>query len=291
MSQDFIAFQHPSVLFDWRRSVSCLRIAQSGAKDGLMTSIRPTGSKSDPVEQGESAVSLRDTSVLILAGGQGTRLRSKVSSVPKPLAPIKGRPFITYLLEKIVRCQPAKIVLCTGYMAEKFDEQVGNAYRGFPIDYSVEIEALGTGGAIRQAIAHVNTESILVCNGDSYIDADLDDFEGWHSQKASALSIILTHVPDTSRFGRAETDDKDRILRFREKQPGQGEGWINAGMYLGDTRVFSEIPRNTRVSLESDFFQQYMSCGNPVYGYPSVARFIDIGTPETFTEAQDFFRS
>lgn len=228
-----------------------------------------------------------DITAAILAGGFGTRLQSVVSDRPKVLAEVTGKPFMVYLLEQLSSAGIRKAVICTGYMADKIQECFGDAYDSLEIIYSREDEPLGTGGALRLALPYLSSEIILVMNGDSYIDTDLSIYVDWFSEGEQEAAVLLTCVDDTSRYGSVKINKNKIIASFEEKCENLGPGWINAGIYLLRKSLIASIPAGKFYSLECDLFPQLS--GKELYGFCSEGRFIDIGIPESYTAAQDFF--
>lgn len=229
---------------------------------------------------------MADTDALILAGGLGTRLRSVVSDRPKVLADINERPFLRYLLDQIATAGIRRVILSTGYKGEAIVAAIGNRYLGMEVLYSFESSPLGTGGAIRNALPLLQSSPVLVMNGDSYCQANLEDFHRWHQTSSGAASMMLTEVPEVGRFGQVQLE-KSRIVRFEEKGRGSGRGLINAGIYLMEHSLIEAIPGNSAVSLEQELFPLWLT--NGIAGYISDGPFIDIGTPETYQAAQHFF--
>ncbi len=180
-----------------------------------------------------------------------------------------------------------KAVICTGYMADKIQECFGDAYDSLEIIYSREDEPLGTGGALRLALPYLSSEIILVMNGDSYIDTDLSIYVDWFSEREREAAVLLTCVDDTSRYGSVKINKNKIIASFEEKCDNPGSGWINAGIYLLRKSLIASIPAEKFYSLECDLFPQLS--GKELYGFCSEGRFIDIGIPESYTAAQDFF--
>jgi histidinol-phosphate phosphatase family protein len=223
----------------------------------------------------------------VLAGGLGTRLRPVVANRPKVLAEVDGQPFITRLLDELANAGICRAVLCTGYLAEQVHAAVGESYRGLDISYSRETEPLGTAGALRLALRHFNSDPVLVMNGDSFCSVDLKRFLEWHLEHKAAGTLLLTHVTCAERFGAVKVDQSGAVLEFSEKQAGNSAGWINAGVYLLSERFLSSIPQGRKLSLEYDVFPQWV--GRGLYGWRTAGRFIDIGTPEDFYRAGDFF--
>jgi D-glycero-alpha-D-manno-heptose 1-phosphate guanylyltransferase len=230
---------------------------------------------------------LHSISAAILAGGFGTRLRSVVADRPKPLAPIHGRPFLTYLLDQIVATGVREAVLCTGFMGEAVRDALGESFGPLRLHYSQEQTALGTGGALRLALPLINAETVLIMNGDSYCAFDPVAFQTYHVDRGALITMLMTEVPDTVRYGQVELDADGRVTRFREKTSGSGPGWINAGVYLMARRILHDIPEGRPISLERDVFPALI--GRGLYGYAGGGRFLDIGTPESYEQAAHFF--
>jgi D-glycero-alpha-D-manno-heptose 1-phosphate guanylyltransferase len=220
---------------------------------------------------------------VILAGGSGTRLRPILSDRPKVLAPVGGRPFLFYLLDQLSEGGIRKVVLCTGYLAEQVKSVVGGRYRDLEILYSQEDRPLGTAGALGRALPLLDSDPILVFNGDSYCDLDLPPFLKWHTQKNALGSLALVRHEDAARFGCVNFDSSGSILRFGEKE-ATGSGWINAGIYLLSQRLLRAIPRGREASMEYEIFPNFVRKG--LFGFPEGRRFIDIGTPASYAEAE-----
>lgn len=231
--------------------------------------------------------SLETVTGAILAGGFGTRLQSVVSDRPKVLAEVRGRPFLGYLLDQLADAGVRTVILCTGYLGEQVREAFSDSYRGLRLIYSQEDSPLGTGGAIRRAMPHLESDSILVLNGDSYCQTDLKGLWAYHSRTSAEATIQLVTVPNTERFGRVEIDRDGCIVRFEEKRSGAGPGLINAGIYLINRRMIKSMPKDKPVSLERDMFPVWI--GRGLYGYRSEGRFLDIGTPASYSDAERFF--
>jgi D-glycero-alpha-D-manno-heptose 1-phosphate guanylyltransferase len=244
------------------------------------------GSAASSVEK--SPGSLDGATAVVLAGGVGSRLRPVVADRPKPLADIAGRPFLAYLLDELVRWGIVDIVLCTGYLGEQISARFGEAYRGARLQYSQESQPLGTAGALRLALPLLRSDTVLVLNGDSFCRANLAQFGEWHSARRSLATMLLVKVPDTGRYGRVQLDDDARIVQFEEKGRSVGPGLINAGLYLVQRPLLEIIPEvATVVSLERDIFPLWIR--NDFRGYETSGAFLDIGTPESFAQAQKFF--
>ena len=232
-------------------------------------------------------VKLPDITAFILAGGMGTRLRSVCSDRPKVLARVMGRPFLSYLLNQISSDGVLKVILGTGYMSDMVKKTYGDAYKSLRLLYSREDKPLGTGGALRLALPLIESDYVLVMNGDSYVDADLNSYLDWFVKKDQPVSILLSKVSETARYGTVRLGINEDVIFFKEKGTLKGPGWINAGIYLMKTSLLRSIPTGKPSSIEQDFFPSL--AGNGLLGYRCKGRFIDIGTPESYATAEDFF--
>jgi len=225
---------------------------------------------------------------IILAGGKGTRLQSVISSLPKPMAPIAGNPFLEYLLLQLKSFSVNDILLSVGYKKDSVISYFSNGSKwDINIAYVPENVPLGTGGAIREALRFIDDEYVLVLNGDSYINVDLSHYINWHFRKECNASIVITKMDNTSRYGTIELDIKDRINKFIEKEENKGPGWINPGVYLFHRSVFQNKSPLTFCSLEKEVLPNLIEKG--LYGYQCHGAFIDIGTPESYNQATSFF--
>ncbi len=222
---------------------------------------------------------------IILAGGFGTRLQNMVKDVPKPMAPVNGRPFLTYILDYLIDYNYTKVILSVGYLHEKIEEFFGSQYKSIHIDYAVETEPLGTGGGIAYALSFCTNENVLVLNGDTLFKADLFSLEKFHIQHHSLLSIILRQVADTSRYGSVTINENGRILHFTEKNNANGEGTINGGIYMINNMLIKELNLPAKFSFEKDLMEKYVDT-LPFYAQCSLNYFIDIGIPEDYARAQ-----
>jgi len=223
---------------------------------------------------------------IILAGGFGTRLREVVSDVPKPMAPINGKPFLAYQLENLAKNGVSRIILSVGYMSEKIIEYFGNCYLGMEIVYVVEDQPLGTGGAVKLAIQSCTQDHVYILNGDTFLDVDIATMEElWMADREQI--ILGVETDDVSRYGSLKVEG-GYVVRFSEKST-IGRGLINAGCYLLDTNIFQKIDCGSKFSLEKDYFDKIKN--KKIFkvlinnGY-----FNDIGTPEGYREIQEKFK-
>jgi D-glycero-alpha-D-manno-heptose 1-phosphate guanylyltransferase len=224
-------------------------------------------------------------SAVILAGGQGTRLRSVLADRQKVVALVDQRPFLTFLLQKVYDSGIDEIILACGYKAET----VRDALTDFPkLKYSLEEEPLGTGGALIQALQQNDAEKLLVMNGDSFLDFALEEFLRWFEQHTVPAAMVLSKVDDVSRYGQVNLQD-GMVQAFNEKQAGGGAGWINAGIYCFERKILLDLPWKGKFSLERDLFPLLVA-KQQLAAYPCEGYFIDIGTPETWQQAQQGFK-
>ena len=242
---------------------------------------------SDLRSTNKTEVNLDSVSVMILAGGLGTRLRSVLSSIPKCLAPIHGQPFLKFQLRILEEAGFRHVILCTGHMADLVRREIGTCYGSIKIDYSEEQELLGTGGALRLALSKTDSSQLLVLNGDSFCEVDPNDFLTACSGSGFA-GMVLAKVNNSDRYGGVETGPDGNIKRFLEKGVS-GSGWINAGIYLIPRDLIAVIKSGTKTSLEHDVFPGWVNQFK-VLGFKTIGKFIDIGTPDSLAEANSFFR-
>lgn len=219
--------------------------------------------------------------VIILAGGFGTRLSHIVEDVPKPMAPVSGVPFLVYVLENLLRAKITKVIMATGFKSERIEEYFGDNYKGMDIIYSIEIEPLGTGGAIKKALGCCTENNICVLNGDTYFDINLSDMQKFHNNENTELTIGLKKMYDFDRYGTVEIQNNN-ILKFNEKKQ-TGDGYINGGVYMLKKEIFDGIKEN-KFSFEADYMEKFVSV-KKFKGYISNGYFIDIGIPEDYQRA------
>lgn len=226
---------------------------------------------------------------VILAGGLGTRLRDTVPNRAKSVASVAGRPFLVHLLNQLWRAGVHRIVLCTGHLSDQVYQEIGSQFEDVEIVYSVEDYPLGTGGALRLAWQRYGegTDGWLVTNGDSYCDLDLTEF--WDAHRSSGLDVTLAsvEVADGSRYGSLAWDASGRLTRFGEKVGRGSAGWINAGIYGFKPQFLERLSAAAPLSLERRVFPEWITRGINVFARQ--ARFIDIGTPDSYITAQEFF--
>jgi D-glycero-alpha-D-manno-heptose 1-phosphate guanylyltransferase len=216
---------------------------------------------------------------IILAGGKGTRLQSVISDIPKPMAPVGGKPFLEYLLLQLKSWRIYDVILSVCYKKESIMTYFSNGSRwGMNISYVQEQVPLGTGGAIRVAMQTCDDQNILVTNGDSFFNVDMSDLIAFHGKKNARVTLALLAMADTGRYGRVILNENAEISEFREKQ-GNSEGLINAGVYVINRNVLSYMPEGP-CSFETEILPRLT--GNGLYGQVQNGFFIDIGIPEDY---------
>ena len=219
---------------------------------------------------------------VVLAGGLGTRLRDRISELPKPMAPVAGRPFLEYLLDALVRANVDAIVLAVGYRAEVIQEHFRDSYRGVPIQYSFEAQPLGTGGALALAVEHLGDDPILAINGDTLLQVDYGDLALWHSKAPEPLAMVLRQVPDAGRYGAIRLED-GRVTGFAERG-APTPGLINGGIYILQANLFKALGLSGRFSFEVDVLERRCHELRP-RAFITDSYFIDIGIPEDLDRA------
>jgi NDP-sugar pyrophosphorylase family protein len=230
----------------------------------------------------------RPTQAVILAGGQGTRLRPLTLARAKPVVPLLNRPFLAYQLALLAQHGVADVLLSCQYRVEDLKSALGEASLGVRLRYVVEPAPLGTGGGVRNA-ADLAAGLVFVLNGDVLTDADLTAMLDHHEARGARVTIALARVADPRQYGLVETAASGRIERFREK-PGADEpittDTINAGIYLIDAALLHRMPAGRAVSIEREFFPAVIADGVPCYGWTLSGYWRDIGSPAAYREAQ-----
>ena len=221
---------------------------------------------------------------VLLAGGQGTRLASVSGGLPKPLVDVGGRPFIEYILDELLSAGCERVVVTASFKWELLRAHLGTAYKGCRLDWSIEQQPLGTGGAIRRAFDSFDLASAFVLNADTLFRVDLTDMAARHDACAAAVTIALREAADVARYGEVIVDETGRITRFSEKGRS-GRGLINGGIYLIDGRIWSRVPERGPFSFERDCLQRCVEV-EKFYGYQAAGYFIDIGVPHDLQRAR-----
>lgn len=223
---------------------------------------------------------------IVLAGGLGTRLRGVVDDVPKPLAPVAGKPFLAWVLDALATQGFRHVVLATGYRGEQVEAALGKAWQGMSLGYSREPEPLGTGGAIALAMERIMGGACFVLNGDTWLELDYARFDATARAGNARLAVALAAVPNASRYGAVRVEG-GRITGFVEK--GRPEsGFVNAGVYRLSRSLLDGFSAGAAFSFEHDVLVPAVAREN-VMAYTGTHGFIDIGVPEDYREAQGRF--
>jgi D-glycero-alpha-D-manno-heptose 1-phosphate guanylyltransferase len=220
---------------------------------------------------------------VILAGGFGTRLKTVLQDVPKPMAPINGKPFLEFLLRYLLSNNISKVILCTGYKHEVIEGYFGSSFQGLNISYSREMEPLGTGGALKKALSNVNGQHCIVLNGDSFFRAPIEDLIKSHFEYDSDFTIALKKMVDFDRYGVVNLQGS-RIIGFEEKC-FRNDGVINGGVYIIRKSALIDVGLPKTFSLESDFLEKNL-LQLSFHGKIFNEYFIDIGVPKDYSQAQ-----
>lgn len=227
--------------------------------------------------------------IIILAGGFGTRLRSVVNDVPKPMADVNGKPFLEYLISHYKKQNIHKIILCVGYKKESIINYFYNNYKGIPIFYSKENTPLGTGGAIKQAIEYCNEiNNTIIINGDTFLDINLENLRKVHYNNKNDITLALLKMENFDRYGSVKLKGNN-IISFDEKQYCP-LGFINGGVYMINNTIFDNFDLPNTFSFE-EFLEkniQKLKIGGNIL---EDSYFIDIGIPEDYQKAKIDFKA
>jgi NDP-sugar pyrophosphorylase family protein len=230
----------------------------------------------------------RGVRAFVLAGGLGTRLRSRFGDLPKGLAPLGGRPFLARQLEWLRGMGLHEVVMCAGHGAAQLREALGSGESfGLRVSWSVENDPLGTGGALRHAAQHLDGPALVV-NGDTLPECDPWQLERERWEHGAIGAIALFEVADARARGRVECAAEGRIARFVEKDPAwRGPAWVNGGLYAFAPALWERLPQGPS-SLERDVLPPLAAAGR-LRGFQSPGSFFDIGTPEEWERAERRF--
>jgi len=221
---------------------------------------------------------------ILLVGGMGTRLKPLTNQTPKPMLPVGGLPVTERQLLAAKKAGINTVILATSYLSETFTPYFGDGSKwGMKLLYAVEAEPLGTGGAIRNAAALLGfgdlKEEFVIFNGDVLSGHDIAAQLDFHRVNKADATLHLIEVADARAFGCVPTDTNGRVLDFLEKMENPVTNAINAGCYIFNPSVISEIPAGKVVSIERETFPKLVKSGRPVFGYNEQSYWLDIGTP------------
>jgi mannose-1-phosphate guanylyltransferase len=222
---------------------------------------------------------------VILVGGQGTRLRPLTDRTRKDMLPLVDRPLLAYTFEHLARYGVERAIISCGYLPDQIEGTFGASYGGMSLEYAVEDEPLGTGGAIGFAGRELDG-SFFALNGDSLREADLGAMVEFHRSTGAKATILLTPVADPSRYGLVRTGADGRVATFLEKpRPEEIDtDLINAGLYVLEPEVLDLVPHGRAVSIEREVFPRLAAEGS-VFGIALPGYWLDVGTPESYLQA------
>lgn len=223
---------------------------------------------------------------IVLAGGLGTRLRTAVPNLPKPMAPVAGRPFLWWVLRRLSQQGVREVYLSAGYLADTIAEAFTSPCFGMTLHIVQEAEPLGTGGAIAATLRQADQPEAFVLNGDTLVMADLPQLLGEYRVRRSDVAMVVARMADVQRYGAVnfQPEQPHRVSAFEEKGR-RGAGFINAGVYIvrRDSLLAHDWPE--RFSFEQDYLNARL-CELQVHASPTDSRLIDIGVPEDYVLAQ-----
>ena len=222
---------------------------------------------------------------IILAGGLGTRLQETVPDLPKCMAPVAGKPFISYVIDALRMQGIEHFVFSLGYKAEIIEDYLKEQYSSLSYSVAIEKEPLGTGGAIRLALQKTKTNNVLIANGDTLFKIKAEEFFALQKDQEAECVLALKLMKNFERYGVVDIKEKGRILSFKEKQYYK-EGLINGGIYILNKEKFFSRSFPQKFSFEKDYLEALYKEAN-FYGGIQNGYFIDIGIPEDYNKAQE----
>lgn len=226
---------------------------------------------------------------VVMAGGEGTRLRPMTASMPKPLLPVANRPIMEHVLRLLKRHGLTETVVTVQFLASLVKNYFGDGEElGMDLTYAHEEKPLGTAGSVKNAEEALREEPFLVISGDALTDIDLTELIAFHRDRGAMVTVCLTRVPNPLEFGITIVDDDGRVERFLEK-PTWGQVFsdtVNTGIYVMEPEVFQYVEAGIPVDWSGDVFPQLMKEGRPIFGYVAEGYWEDVGTHESYVKAQ-----
>ena len=226
---------------------------------------------------------------IILAGGLGTRLRSAVADLPKCMAPVDSKPFISFVIAYLQNEGIENFVFSLGYKSEAITNYVDANYKGLPVTYIIETKQLGTGGAIKEACKAIKEKNAIVVNGDTLFTVDIAGLALLHENNAADCTIALKEMTGFDRYGAVEIDLNQSITVFKEKQ-FCAQGSINGGVYALSIKTILTDDYPEVFSFEKEYLEKNTG-SKKLYGIVSNAYFIDIGIPQDYQKFQDDYKA
>ena len=226
---------------------------------------------------------------IVLAGGLGTRLQGVIGAQAKCMAPLNGRPFLSYLFEHLDRQRCTRVIMSLGYKNKDVLSWLEDQDLYFELDCVVESEPLGTGGGILGAIEQAETDDVVVVNGDTFFGVNLRQQMKFHIDSRAETTLALKEMTNFERYGTVTTNNKGVITQFSEKQK-MDKGFINGGVYIINKEAFLKRNLPEKFSFEKDYLEKLLK-ENRFYGFASSEYFIDIGVPEDYAQAAVDFKT
>ena len=230
------------------------------------------------------------STAIVLAGGLGTRLKGVLKGLPKPMAPIRDRPFLEYQMDFWIDQGISRFILSVGYLNQTISSHFGDSYRSVEINYVQENTPLGTGGGLLMASKNL-AEPFLLLNGDTFFEVDLNDLCLFHNEHNAEWTMSLFRSKDLDRYmgvGLAKTGE---ILVLKSKE-SQIDLLVNGGVYLINPSAISRLNLNPGIksSLENQLLPSFLSLGGRLFGIECYGKFIDIGLPDDYYRAQKILK-
>src|SRR5260221_2944567 len=224
---------------------------------------------------------------VVMAGGEGTRLRPLTSNQPKPMVPIVGKPCMEHILELLKKHGFDEVIVTLAFLPQAIRSYFGDGDTlGLSVEYSVEETPLGTAGSVRLASGKID-DTVLVISGDALCDIDLTALTAFHRERGAAVTIGLKSVENPLEFGIVVTDEEGRVERFLEK-PSWGQVFsdtINTGIYVLEPEVLEHVPTDRPYDFAKELFPLLLEMGRPIYGHVCEGYWQDIGNLDQFRQA------
>ncbi len=238
----------------------------------------------------ERALMPKVKQALILAGGEGVKMRPFTYEIPKALIPVHGKALLEYLVESLRESDVRNIVIAIGYLGDRIKEHFGDGRKfGVSIKYSEEEKPLGTAGAIRQARRLLDPDTFIVTHGDILVDMDFQGLATFHREQGTLATIALTTASETSAFGIVRLRGS-QIVEFIEKPEKEKVTslLVNSGIYVFEAEIFKVISKGAVVMLEDIF--PILAKENKLSGFPFEGRWFDVSTPQNYERAINLWR-
>lgn len=226
---------------------------------------------------------------IVLAGGLGTRLQGVIGAMPKCMAPVNGKPFLSYLFDYLDQQKCTRVILSLGYKHRMITDWIEDQFLTFEVDCVIENEPLGTGGGILAAVEEAETDDVAVLNGDTMFKVELAGMLAFHRAQKAATTLALKEMHRFDRYGVVNIGADAAITSFEEKQFKES-GLINGGIYYINRDQFLAKNLPEKFSFEKDYLEKY-AAEKKFYGYVSEGYFIDIGIPTDYEQAGVDFKT